>query len=183
MQSNDKARRMAASNIPASVMATTLPNEGMDALRVTVAKKEFRTANGLKSYFIDAPSANQKSLNRAAFIAAVFAKELVLSNVAVFFTPLAGLFREMNDAVFWDEEKSRLPKRGDGYVVIPDFDNEAAIPSSAQWAEVQDWLIQHVNRGGGLVLGVSQNTNAETVGTAFSLLSSQFVRVRVSVKG
>lgn len=156
---HDEVRnKMRAANIPVFAYQTTLVTEGAGTLREIIKQKEFKTEAGLASYVLQGNGKKADSL-RTTRLAAVMAKELVLSGVRVHFVPLAGFVREVrlqDYAADRDGSQATIPVLqdiGTGYFVIPDFSD--SYHDRDTWAEAQSLMVTHVNRGGGLILSTA----------------------------
>lgn len=179
-----KLTSLVSSGFPRSVASTTLPNEKQPGLRAIIEKGEYRTNLGLSSYVLQAAKDSPASTIRAANIAAVFGKELLLAGAKVRYVPLAGV---MHAVRLFSYDMAEAPifdvffKLGVGFIVIPDFSDRLSQRDFATWREALALLGQHVSRGGGLVLGVGHEwaLTVEEHTASFCVTAADFPIIKI----
>jgi hypothetical protein len=139
--------KMRTALIPAPALS-----ESLVTLRQTTLVKEITEGRfaigpeGLMSYLIQ-PS-TRKGAPSVVRVCSVIAKELVLLNRQVRYTMVSELVKlSSSDADY------SLSVAGSGYLVIGDVGENTKAWTAAQWEDVQAYLLQHLRRGGGLVIG------------------------------
>lgn len=153
--SDDIAQRMQDARIPPHARRTTLDREGQALLRAVITDKAYVSKGALRSILITTNPANP--VPPAAFLRVFgrFAAELLLAGQQVLYVRAAGLSREVAKLEYSGTVEAISPvlqRIGKGFLIVPDmYSNEYDTPS-AVWA-VCDVLLEHVSRGGGLVLG------------------------------
>lgn len=171
MQNADIYQKLRLAGLPVPVVAkTTLPDSGFPALRKIIADKEFVTEDGPACYVLYAGDKLNSTLTRVALAAALMGKELTISGVRVRYSSLSNLIRWSGEKRFDDD----CPfVSGNGYIIIPDFDDTASITTQADWRCALDLLTHHVSWGGGLILGKGQ-TDIDFPGSNFDVLYRNF---------
>lgn len=183
MSAKDQAiiKRMRDSNIPPYTFKTTLANEGQPILAEITKNRTFKTEDGHLSYMIHAGDSNA-SVDVCKLVA-TFAKELVLTGTATYYTTVTALAREIKYEYQRTDESPVLARRGKGMVAIGAFDEFSSIETS-NWLDTLDWLISHAYGGGGLVLGQGVFVAAiqSVYGADFSAFAdTQLQQIRVKV--
>lgn len=178
-------KKMRKASIPPFTFKTTLEKEGHMALRAVIAGKEYHNPDiGYTSYVIHANDDAHSMV--AADAVALMAKELVLLNVPVYYVTIAGIAREIRLYDYSVDDEDRLnpifSRKGNSIIVVPDFGALDAFPSATNQRESMDWLAQHAQTGGGLILATGKYTGCTTPvhGHALVSVSRQFVELRIN---
>ena len=177
--------KMRQANIPVYAEKTTLPKLGQQALRALIERREFMTEDGLNNYIVHA--GDRMYGIEVAEVVALMAKELVLSGVPTYHVTVTSLAKELErEDVVRAEESSvsnALARSGKGYICIPDFEDIEHIDAGL-WRYTLDWLMQHVRRGGGLVLGQAIYVAAipSVYGPSFAAFARSLQEIRINTK-
>lgn len=183
--SADIKAKMRQANIPVYAEKTTLPKAGQQALRELISKREFETEDGFISYIVNA--GDKMYGIEVAEVVALMAKELVLSGIPAYHVTVTSLAKELErEDVARAEESSvsnALARSGKGYICIPDFADIEHIDAGL-WRYTLDWLMQHVRRGGGLVLGQAIFVSAipSVYGPSFAAFARSLHEIRINTK-
>lgn len=173
--------RMRQAGIPPNTFKTTLAREGQNTLSHLIKHGDFIVNGETRSFLVDH---NGHGPRRSAQIAAIAGKELVLMGQRVRYLPLAGILRELRlSEVPNNSDEINFTKRGDGFIVVPDLDNQNSIPREWEFASAQAWLLEHVARGGGLVVAASPRymETEEMLTPAFASLVEGFMICKVEL--
>lgn len=178
MQNAEILKKLRAAQLPVpAITKTTLPESGFSNLRQIIAGREFAAEDKLACYSLVAQGKLNSTLTRAALACALMGKELVLIGVKVHYTGLAGLLRYSGDRYF---DESNPYASGEGYIIIPDFDDEVVIEGRPQqWRDALDLLTRHISYGGGVIIGKG-NTELEFPGSNFALLYRDFTPLPIN---
>lgn len=142
--------RMQIAGIPPTAYKTTLAREGQATLSHIIKNRDFEADGAPRSFLV---CHNGHGPRRSAQIAALAAKELVLMGQRVRYLPLARILRELRlSEKAHDSLEINFTKQGSGFIVVPDFDHGPSVPNDWEMENVKAWLLEHVARGGGLVL-------------------------------
>lgn len=109
-----------------------------------IQEKRFELQGGGLESFVVRPS-KRKDAPHVSLVAGVAAKELVLLNKKVFYGTLAGTILSLKDWANIDA--------GHGYFVLADLGQNTQNWPANDWDSVQAYLMSHLSRGGGLILG------------------------------
>lgn len=170
----DHVTVMDTANIPPFARRTTLPKQQLGVLRSVVEGKEYRSEFGLVNYRINAMDAR-----RAAYVSALFAKELALSGQRTLHLPFGSLVNEVRHIDYANpgntphELSSRV---GQGYLVVPDVTEALRGRGEFPVDEAFGILSTHCSRGGALVLGVGPGWTYDnpSIPPSFAALLSDF---------
>lgn len=178
-------KKMRAANIPPTTFGTTLVEQGHNILRGIIADRDFKREDGrLNSYVIHADDETESGMLRSFAAASLFAKELVLINQPVYLLSTVSLAFELRHYDYTMDDEDRLnpifSKRGHGYIVVPEFDRYEVIENASNQRECMDWLAQHVQRGGGLILGCPKYRPVDpNAHRTFATVASQFLLQKI----
>jgi hypothetical protein len=169
-----KIKLLQASHIPPYTYSTNFINEGLTNLqdRITTADTLTRPVN----MYIRAANDSKQSMRRAIVASGLLAKALCILGRPVVHVHLAGMLREARMFEKEREERSINPvleRIGKGYIVIGDFLEFNDVEQKYGYHAVQlvaDYLMSHLERGGGLILGASNIDlrDATQFGAAFN---------------
>ena len=175
-------KRMRDAGIIPNALGTTLEIEEQKFLREIVIEKQFESDKGYASYVIQAGDAARGT--DVAFLTYVMAKELVLMGVNVRCTSLTEIRRELRlEIARPDFEPEVLDRRGNGYLVIPDFLHTRGLTES-EMDDITQFLSSHVWRGGGLILGAGiwVAATATEYGAEFSAFARSFQDIQIKIR-
>jgi hypothetical protein len=183
-------RKLRESHIPPYTFRTNFDQEQLGSLKARITSAEFRDAmaNGAPvNLFIYAGEDHRAALQRSVRAAALVAKGLCLQNMQVIHTHMAGFLREQRMAEMERTDSSVNPvlsHLGKGYIAISDFleyDNITELYGHHSLQLIADYLIEHVEAGGGLILGAGNIDPLDVLqfGVAFQNLMGVFETYRV----
>jgi hypothetical protein len=181
---NDMAilRKLRAAHIPTYAYKTNFEREHLHALRARITDKQVTTADNPVNFYIYAGDGGLPALRKACIGVALMAKALCLQGIPVVHTTLAGLLREQRMAEMEREQATVNPvlkNLGTGYLAISDILEFSDVEQKYGYHSVHlaaDYLIEHVERGGGLILGAAHipPSTVTQFGVAFSALLDTF---------
>lgn len=149
--------KMNASRVQPHAFQHSLQSLNQKSLALAVKEKKFnRGVGGPVSYWVSGAKKGDRS---ASLICHVAAKELVLLNQKVFCTSIPELVLHGNEDLLLD-------RMGVGYLVVSDVNANSTNCTPFQWDCVQAILLQHISRGGGLIVG-SENLDEVRLGYDF----------------
>jgi hypothetical protein len=137
--------RMRAARVPPNAFPHSLKALKQNSLAAVVAEKKFDTGvGGLISYLVKGA---RKAHTSSSLVCHVAAKELVLQGCKVFCTSIPEIVQPSDG----DEAPDKL---GIGYLVVADIGANTQYCTPFQWYSAQAYLLSHISRGGGLIIGV-----------------------------
>lgn len=183
-------RKLRESHIPPYTYRTNFDQENLGSLKARITGAEFRDAlaNGAPiNMYLYATDNSRPALQRSILAAALVAKGLCLQNMPVIHTHMAGFLREQRMAEMERNDSSVNPilgHLGRGYIAISDFleyENVVELYGHHSLQLIADYLIEHVEAGGGLILGAANVDPLDVLqfGTAFQNLMGVFETYRV----
>ena len=138
--------RMRASRVPPHAYMHSMQTLGQRRFSEAIEKKRYdRGVGGLVSYLV----VGGRKERTASLVAAVAAKELTVLNRKVKCVSLAELVSPR-----WGEDSD--VKVGAGWLVVCDLGLNTAKCAPFDWEIAQSILLQHIARGGALILGVQK---------------------------
>lgn len=187
---NDLQRLAAlrASHIPPYAYSANFDTANMQDLRARITSREVLDASIPKNFYLQAVKDDKNNMRRVCLGVALLAKALCIKKVDVVHVHLAGLLRETRMAEMDREQRAVNPvlsRIGKGYIACADFLEYKDVEAKYGYHATQlaaDYLIEHVERGGGLILGATaiQIVEATQYGSAFaSMLSDSFESYRI----
>ncbi len=191
MSANDIMRQMRDSHIPPYALTTNFDKSGLNDLKTRITSPTFINSASPVNFYLQAASADKSNMRRVCVACGLVAKGIVLQKQhPVIHVNLAGLLREIRFSEMEREARNYNPVmeclgRG-GYVAIPDFLEFSDVEQKYGYHAVQlvaDHLMEHVGRGGGLILGVSDIPliDAAQFGSAFAaMLQDNFETYRIA---
>jgi hypothetical protein len=154
----------------------------MSDLKARLTSRAVLDAANPVNFYMWAKEPGVHAMRRACLAVGLSAKVMCLSGLPVVHTTLAGFLREQRFAEMEREHRSMNPAIdciGKGYIAIGDFLEYADVELKYGYHSCQlaaDYLIEHVERGGGLILGGSNISprDAEQYGAAFYAMLDSF---------
>lgn len=175
-------RALRKAHIPPYAYKTNFEQENLHALRTRITDKNVLSAENRVNFFVYASSTDRAALRKSCVGVALMAKALCLQKVPVVHTTLAGLLREQRMAEMERVQETVNPvlqQLGAGYIAISDFLEFSDVEQKYGYHSVHlaaDYLIEHVERGGGLILGAGHTPPRDVTqfGVAFGALLDTF---------
>lgn len=143
---NDAAilAKMRAAHVPPYSFEHSLKTLRQLRFASIIQEKRFELQGGGLESFIVRPG-KRKDAPHVSMVVGVVAKELVLLNRKVFCSTLAGTIHSLKE---WQNIDA-----GHGYFVLADLGQNTQNWPAHEWESVQAYLLSHLSRGGGLILG------------------------------
>ena len=143
---NDAAilAKMRAAQVPPHSFEHSLKTLKQLRFASIIQEKRFELQGGGLESFIVRPG-RRKDAPHVSMVAGVAAKELVLLNKKVFYTTLPAVIATLKE---WQNVDA-----GHGYIVMADLGQNTQNWPANDWDSVQAYLLSHLSRGGGLILG------------------------------
>lgn len=168
------------SSILAKMRAAEVPPHAFDKSLLGLNQKQFANiittrafdleGGGLVSYIVR--GAGEKQYPKVSLVCAVIAKELVLAQRQVAYVYLSSLMCSA---------KNDEPLNGfRGYLVVGDLGLNVKRWPEKDWDMVQDMLMVHLARGGGLIFGDTGAIDMGLISHDFANAISLFDEVRVA---
>lgn len=182
--------KMRAAHIPSYALATNFDKSSMLDLKTRITTKAVLEAVTPINFYLHAVGTDKHAMRRVCTGVGLMAKALVLQGKSIIHVNLAGLLREIRFAEMEREARSFNPVLdalgAGGYVAIGDFLEFADVEQKYGYHAIQlvaDYLIEHVERGGGLILGATNIPllDATQYGAAFgAMLQNNFESYRIN---
>lgn len=188
MKEHNVMQAMRKAHIPPYALTTNFEKTGLIDLRARITSAAVLGADTPVNFYLHARTNTKKAMQDCAVAVGLLAKALVISRKDVIYVNLAGMLREVRLAEMEREARSINPVLdhiGRGYIAIGDFLEFADVEQKYGYHAVQlvaDYLISHLERGGGLILGASsiEPIDATQYGAAFgATLASSFESYRI----
>ena len=117
-------------------------------------ERKYESAGGYRNYLIK----GGKGKRTVSAVCALAAKHLVLAQRTVYYTTIAELvvsLRSTGSSSVYDagESPTIFARMGKGYLIVGDIGSNVANWLPSEWDVVQSFLLSHIGRGGGLILG------------------------------
>lgn len=179
--------KLRKSHIPPYAFRTNFATEQMEHLRARIEAAAVRNAEVPINFYLHAADSSALHMRKAVVAVGLMAKAMCLQDKKVVHTTLAGFLREQRFAEMEREANSVNPvmsQIGSGYIAICDFLEYADVEQKYGYHSLQlaaDYLIEHIERGGGLILGASNIPPREAIqyGAAFNALLDMFEAYRI----
>jgi hypothetical protein len=154
--------KMRLSQVPPHTYTTSLEREGQKRLSEILEGRKYEHAGQLRSYLVRQGA--RKKPASVSRVCALAAKQLVLASRAVYYTNLAEavtatrvLAGNVPAASVYNNSGGDthpiLSRLGKGYIVVGDLGANIPHWPDNDWDVVQSFLLSHLSRGGGLILG------------------------------
>ncbi len=155
-------KKMRAAHIPTYAINTNFDKTGLNSLKARVTSKPVIDAVLPTNFYLQSSANTKPNMQRTVVATGLVAKALALYDKPVICVRLAGLMREVRFAEMEREARSFNPVmehigRG-GYIAIADLLEFNDVQDRYGYHAVQlaaDHLIEHVERGGGLIIGAT----------------------------
>lgn len=179
--------RLRKSHIPPYTYSTNFAQRNLNALRDRIEDSQVVHAAVPVNFYLHAGDSGVRATREAVIAAGLVAKAMCIQGKRIIHTTLAGFLREQRFAEMEREANVINPvlqRIGDGYIAICDFLEYADVEDKYGYHSLQlaaDYLIEHVERGGGLILGASNITprDAMQYGAAFNAMLDMFESYRI----
>lgn len=176
MKHDSVREKLMDARIPTYAYSTNLAELSQPLLRAIVTDAAYVSQGVLKS--ISITESYRAPAGTFPVIVARFAAELCLCGQKVCFVRMEALIRELR--VYGSGVESPLhpvlSRMGEGFIVVPD------ITPTPHAATVADFLLDHVSRGGGVVLGfpdVSKQYAETELTKEFTAFTSTTINIQV----
>jgi hypothetical protein len=142
--------RMRLAHIPPHAYTTSLALSGQRRLSKIILEKQYDLGEaGFVSLVIRNGKAKRGPVSK---VCAITAKELALQKCRVYYSTLPELILSRRHLA--ELHESNISEHvGKGFLVIGDLGDNIKDWSNAEWATVQAYLLTHLAKGGGLILG------------------------------
>lgn len=179
--------KLRRSHIPPYTYGTNFEREQLTALRDRITSAPVLNAASPINFYLYAESPTPAAMRRVCMGVGLMAKALCIQDRLVIHTTLAGFLREQRMREMEREQESTNPvmsKIGSGYIAICDFLEHDDVEQKYGYHSCQlaaDYLIEHVEYGGGLILGATNVAPRDVLqyGSAFSALLDMFESYRI----
>lgn len=179
--------KLRSAHIPPYAYQTTFDRESLSDLKARVTSKQVIEATSPINFYLYSGDSGKAAMKKTCLAVGLMAKTLCLSGLQVVHTTLAGFLREQRFAEMEREGQTLNPAIdciGKGYIAIGDFLEYADVEQKYGYHSCQlaaDYLLEHVERGGGLILGASNipPRDVEQFGAAFSAMLDMFEAYRI----
>lgn len=143
-----------SARIPSSVLSTTLPKEGENALRDYVLHRRYkRNSEYLGIYLYPSTLAVSAKARKAFFLVA---KEMILSRVSVYCTTLSDLAKHLS----YDYDDDDGIESADVLFIADFYEQGAPMPLDAKFsAMVRSWIRGRLEKGKGICLLADSSPN------------------------
>lgn len=169
---NDAAilAKMRAAHVPPHAFEHSLKTLRQLRFASILQEKRFELqGGGLESFIVR--SGKRKDAPHVSMVCAVAAKELVLMHKKVVYATLAGVVHDLKD---WSGVDA-----GQGYVVLADLGANTQNWTASEWETVQAYMLSHMSRGGGLILGDNGVVENGWLGAEMSQALTVFEEINV----
>lgn len=147
--------KLRGAQIPTHAYSTSLKRENHTALSAVIANKGYSLgAEGYRSFRVFAKVESKRTSAVVAKACALFAKELVLAGAKVKYVAATQMFlwsRQMMLPQGLEDEK--WFEIGKGFLVVSDLGESINNWTANEWDIVQQTILIHLSKGGGIVIG------------------------------
>lgn len=179
--------KLRRSHIPPNTYTTNFQKEGLGHLRDRLESAPVKSATNLFNFYLHADTATPANMRRVCLAVGLMAKAICIQDKQIVHVTLAGFLREQRMREMEREQESINPvmsRIGHGYIAICDFLEHDDVEQKYGYHSCQlaaDYLIEHIEHGGGLILGATNIAprDVHQYGTAFSALLDLFEAYRI----